>query len=74
MTIKLRKKAPFHCRAPKTPGSTALCLAVLMEADGDLCPGCADAAKKAHDRFWNRPVSENRPDPVAEVPARRIWP
>lgn len=82
MAVKLRKKAPFHCRAPKVGGVKGLCLAVLTEQDGDKCPACAKAAHAAREKFFNAPVkpvqTEAEAQRDAEWEARRakgpIWP
>lgn len=74
MAITLRKKAPFHCRAPKVPGQPALCLAVLTDADGDECPPCAAKLAAAKERFWNAPVREPEPDRHALPETKPHWP
>jgi hypothetical protein len=77
MATILRKKAPFHCRAPKVLGQPALCLAVLTDADGDECPPCAAKLSAAKEKFWTAPVREERPSTeaiLASIPNRVIWP
>lgn len=79
MAIKLRKKAPFFCRAVGVDGKTLIHFShPLAESDGDLCPE-HEAARKARNAKAHAPI-KRVDEPVVpttkepEPPMRRIWP
>lgn len=78
--IKLRRRAPFWCRAKDTKGKFIHLDCALTEADGDLCPGhAAERAEaerqrvEAERRFLETPIRPPKPEePEPEV--TQIWP
>lgn len=82
--VKLRRKAPFFCRAKSINGKAFIHLdGILTDADGELCPVHEKEAKERREAFFNKPIRPIEPAPDrllqdVEWEARRakgpIWP
>lgn len=72
--VKLRKRAPFWCRAKDLAGKFIHLDYALTETDGDLCPPHAAEYAEVKRRFFETPIRPPKaPESQAEdvVP---IWP
>jgi hypothetical protein len=58
--IKLRKKAPFFCRAKKPGGAFVHFDRALREDEGSVCQECATAEKAAQKKFFDTPVERGQ--------------
>ncbi len=69
----LRRRPPYTCRRPLPlvdNRGQGLCLAVLAEADGSMCPPCAEAVRAAAEAAQE---ARARFDGPIRVAARRDW-
>ncbi len=75
---KLRRRAPFFCRAKNPDGSFVHIDKPLAQTDGKICAACAAAAAAAFERFMNAPVLHVTPPSEEDDPPRKprdpLWP
>ncbi len=71
--VKLRKRAPFWCRAKDITGKFIHLDHPLSETDGDLCQPHEAEYAEVKRRFFETPIRPTKPE-EPELEVTQIWP